>query len=344
VPLVSGARVVLAGPGAVDGEALAGYVAGGVTAAHLTAGAFRVLAEESPESLAGLREVLTGGDEVPVAAVERVRRACPGVRVRHLYGPTEATLCATWWLLEPGDETGSALPIGRPLAGRRVYVLDAFLRPVPAGVTGELHVAGAGVAQGYLGRSVLTAERFVADPFVAGERMYRTGDLAHWTDRGALAFGGRADDQVKIRGYRVEPGEVEVVLAGLPGVAQAVVLARDERLVGYVVGPDVDPARLREQLAETLPEFMVPAAVLVLDELPLTVNGRWTDRPCPNRTSPRRPLAGSRPPRPSGSCARCSPKCLAWNGSGSTTASSSWAGTRSRRCRWPPARAARESP
>ncbi|QUQ69298.1 non-ribosomal peptide synthetase [Kutzneria sp. CA-103260] len=273
VPLLSGARVVLAGTGAVDGAALAGYVAGGVTAAHLTAGAFRVLAEESPESVAGLREVLTGGDAVPLAAVERVRRTCPDVRVRHLYGPTEATLCATWWLLEPGDETGSVLPIGRPLAGRRVYVLDAFLRPVPPGVAGELYVAGAGVAQGYLGRSALTAERFVADPFVPGERMYRTGDLAHWTDQGALAFAGRADDQVKIRGYRVEPGEIEVVLAGLPGVGQAVVLARAGQLIGYVVG-DVDQARLREQLAATLPEYMVPAAVLVLAELPLTVNGK----------------------------------------------------------------------
>ncbi|SMD25144.1 non-ribosomal peptide synthetase [Kibdelosporangium aridum] len=277
VPLVSGARVVLAGSGAVDGEALAGYVADGVTAAHLTAGAFRVLAEESPESVAGLREVLTGGDAVPLAAVERVRRTCPDVRVRHLYGPTEATLCATWWLLEPGDETGSVLPIGRPLAGRRVYVLDAFLRPVPPGVAGELYVAGAGVAQGYLGRSALTAERFVADPFVAHARMYRTGDLAYWTGQGALAFAGRADDQVKIRGYRVEPGEIEVVMAGLPGVGQAVVSARDEQLIGYVVaeaGQDVDLVRLREQLAETLPEYMVPAALLVLDELPLTVNGK----------------------------------------------------------------------
>ena len=277
VPLLSGARVVLAGAGAVDGEALAGHVAGGVTAVHLTAGTFRVLAEEAPESVAGLREVLTGGDAVPPTAVERVRRTCPGVRVRHLYGPTEATLCATWWLLEPGDETGSVLPIGRPLSGRRVYVLDAFLRPMPPGVAGELYVAGAGVAQGYLGRSALTAERFVADPFVPAERMYRTGDLAYWTDDGALAFAGRADDQVKIRGYRVEPGEVEVVLAGLPGVGQAVVSTRDEQLIGYVVaeaGRDVDPVRLRAQLAGTLPEFMVPAAVLVLDELPLTVNGK----------------------------------------------------------------------
>ncbi|WP_328407054.1 amino acid adenylation domain-containing protein [Streptomyces violaceus] len=288
VPLLSGARVVLAGPGAVDGEALAGHVAGGVTAAHLTAGTFRVVAEESPESLVGLREVLTGGDAVPPAAVERVRRGSPGVRVRHLYGPTEATLCATWWMLEPGDTTGTVLPIGRPLPGRRTYVLDAFLRPVPPGVVGELYVAGAGVAQGYLGRAALTAERFVADPFVPGdtavgsasvpgERMYRTGDLAYWTDQGALVFAGRADDQVKIRGYRVEPGEIEVVLAGLPGVGQAVVSVRDEHLIGYVVaetGHDADPERLREQLAATLPEFMVPAVVLVLDQLPLTVNGK----------------------------------------------------------------------
>ncbi|KZB80204.1 non-ribosomal peptide synthetase [Amycolatopsis regifaucium] len=284
VPLLSGARVVLAGPGAVDGEALAGQVAGGVTAAHLTAGAFRVLAEESPESVAGLREVLTGGDAVPLAAVERVRRTCPDVRVRHLYGPTEATLCATWWLLEPGDRTGSVLPIGRPLAGRRVYVLDAFLRPVPPGVAGELYAAGAGVAQGYLDRPALTAERFVADPFVPSGRMYRTGDRAYWTDQGTLAFAGRADDQVKIRGYRVEPGEIEVVLAGLPGVGQAVVLARDEHLVGYVVaeaGRELDPVSLREQLAETLPEFMVPAAVLVLAELPLTVNGKVDRRALP---------------------------------------------------------------
>ncbi|RSN59718.1 non-ribosomal peptide synthetase [Streptomyces sp. WAC 04229] len=286
VPLLSGARVVLAGPGAVDGEALAGHVAGGVTAAHLTAGSFRVVAEESPESLAGLREVLTGGDVVPPAAVERVRRSSPGLRVRHLYGPTEATLCATWWTLEPGDGTGSVLPIGRPLPGRRTYVLDAFLRPVPPGVVGELYVAGAGVAHGYLGRTALTAERFVADPFVPaptpsrgarvpGERMYRTGDLAYWTDQGALVFAGRADDQVKIRGYRVEPGEIEVVLAGLPGVAQAVVSPRDDLLIAYVVaeaGHDADPERLREQLAETLPAFMIPAAVLVLDHLPLTVN------------------------------------------------------------------------
>ncbi|WP_228709223.1 non-ribosomal peptide synthetase, partial [Amycolatopsis keratiniphila] len=165
VPLLTGARLMLAGPGAVDGESLAGYVAAGVTAAHLTAGSFRVLAEEAPESVAGLREVLTGGDAVPLSAVERVRKVCPQVRIRHLYGPTESTLCATWWVLEPGAPSGSVLPIGRPLSGRRAYVLDAFLRPVPPGLPGELYVAGAGVAQGYPNRSGLTAERFVADPF-----------------------------------------------------------------------------------------------------------------------------------------------------------------------------------
>jgi len=285
VPLVSGARVVIAESGPVDGRALAGHVAAGVTAAHLTAGTFRVLAEEFPGSIAGLREVLTGGDRVPLAAVERVRRACPDVRVRHLYGPTEATLCATWWLLEPGDEPGSVLPIGRPLAGRQVYVLDAFLRPVPAGMTGELYLAGAGVARGYLGRPALTAERFVADPFAQGEPMYRTGDLAYWTDQAELVFAGRADEQVKIRGYRVEPGEIEVALASLPGVGQAVVSpSGEDRLIGYVVaeaGRDLDPARLRRQLAETMPEFMVPAAVMVLDELPLTVNGKLDRRALP---------------------------------------------------------------
>nr|ADU56136.1 hypothetical protein CA915-15 [uncultured organism CA915] len=277
VPLLSGARVLIAGPGAVDGEALAAGVAAGVTTAHLTAGTFRVLAEESPESVAGLREVLTGGDAVPPAAVDRVRRACPDVRVRHLYGPTEATLCATWWLLQPGDQAGPVLPIGRPLAGRRVYVLDAFLRPLPPGVTGELYVAGAGVARGYLGRAALTAERFAADPFAPGGRMYRTGDLAYWTDEGALVFAGRADGQVKIRGYRVEPGEVEAVLSDLPGVGQAVVAVRGEHLVGYVVaeaGGQVDPVGLREQLAVTMPEFMLPDVVIVLDDLPLTVNGK----------------------------------------------------------------------
>ncbi|MGY5138216.1 amino acid adenylation domain-containing protein, partial [Streptomyces nigrescens] len=301
VPLVNGARVLVAEPGAVDAQRLREAVERGVTTAHLTAGSFRVVAEESPESFRGLREILTGGDAVPLASVARVRRACPEVRVRQLYGPTESTLCATWHLLQPGDETGDTLPIGRPLAGRRAYVLDAFLQPVAPNVTGELYLAGAGLAHGYAGASGPTSERFVADPFAPGDasvggdratggRMYRTGDLARWTDQGELLFVGRADSQVKIRGYRVEPGEIEAALAEVPRVAQATVVVREDqpgekRLIAYVTtegdprpdwqgDPVLDSDAVREHLAARLPEFMVPAVVVVLDSFPLTLNGK----------------------------------------------------------------------
>ncbi|MFC0111606.1 non-ribosomal peptide synthetase [Kibdelosporangium aridum] len=275
VPLVSGARVMITEPGVVDAARLAAHVADGLTAVNFTAGHFRALVQESPESFAGLRDVAVGGDVVPLDVVERVRQACPQLRVVHTYGPTETTLCATWKPIKPGDQVGPALPIGRPMPGRRLYVLDVFLRPLPPGVAGDLYIAGAGVAHGYLGRSALTAERFVADPFSPGERMYRTGDLAYWTDEGELVFAGRDDNQVKIRGHRVEPGEVEAALAEQPGVDQSVVVARDGRLIGYVVSDgDVDPVRLRDLLARVLPEYMVPADVIVLPALPVTANGK----------------------------------------------------------------------
>ncbi|MFI1683191.1 amino acid adenylation domain-containing protein, partial [Streptomyces sp. NPDC020607] len=292
VPLVAGGRVVVAGSGVVDAGRVRSAVGGGVSAVHVTAGMFRVLAEESPECFTGLREVLTGGDVVPAGAVARVREACPGVAVRHLYGPTEITLCATTHLLSPGTSMGDALPIGRPLPNRHAYVLDAFLRPVPPGTTGELYLAGSGLARGYLGRPGLSAERFVACPFGGdgagdgvggGRRMYRTGDLVRWSAGGELLFVGRVDEQVKVRGFRVELGEVEAVLAGHEGVGQAVVVARqdvpggEKRLVGYVV-PDgeceVEAESLRAYVAGALPEYMVPAAVVMLDALPLTVNGK----------------------------------------------------------------------
>ncbi|MFH8407406.1 amino acid adenylation domain-containing protein [Streptomyces sp. NPDC018019] len=303
VPLVRGARVVVAGPGVVDAQRVREAVAAGVTALHLTAGSFRVTAEEAPESFQGLREVLTGGDVVPAASVARVREACPDLAVRHLYGPTEATLCATWHRLRPDDAVADVLPIGRPLPHRRVYVLDAFLQPVPPGVTGELYLAGAGLARGYLDRPGPTAERFVASPFASGMgvppaegrgRMYRTGDLARWTEDGGLVFAGRADAQVKIRGYRIEPGEIEAALAAAPGVAQAAVVAREDlpgerRLVGYVVpdgrdagaAADADADRIREHVAKVLPDHMVPAAVVVLPELPVTVNGKMDRQALP---------------------------------------------------------------
>nr|WP_246481410.1 amino acid adenylation domain-containing protein [Amycolatopsis umgeniensis] len=274
-PLVSGARVMITEPGVVDAARLAAHVADGLTAVNFTAGHFRALVQESPESFAGLRDVSAGGDVVPLEEVEKVRQACPALRVWHTYGPTETTLCATWKAIEPGDRVGPTLPIGRPLPGRRLYVLDVFLRPLPQGVVGDLYIAGAGVAQGYLGQTALTAERFVADPFAAGTRMYRTGDLAYRNDEGELVFAGRADDQVKIRGHRVEPGEVEAVLAELPGVDQAVVVARDGRLIGYVVSEgEVHPTRLRARIAKVLPDYMVPAEVIALPALPVTANGK----------------------------------------------------------------------
>ncbi|MEU5223406.1 non-ribosomal peptide synthetase [Streptomyces toyocaensis] len=273
VPLVSGARVVIAEPGAVDARRLREAIAAGVTKVHLTAGSFRALAEESSESFAGLQEVLTGGDVVPAHAVEKVRKAVPQARIRHLYGPTETTLCATWHLLQPSEALGPVLPIGRPLPGRRAQVLDASLRPLPPGVVGDLYLSGAGLADGYLDRAALTAERFVADPSVPGGRMYRTGDLVQWTADGELLFVGRADDQVKIRGFRIEPGEIEAALTAQPDVHEAVVVAIDGRLIGYAV-TDVDPVVLRERLGATLPEYMVPAVVITLDGLPLTRNGK----------------------------------------------------------------------
>ncbi|WP_328784372.1 non-ribosomal peptide synthase/polyketide synthase [Streptomyces canus] len=294
VALLSGAGVVVAPAGVVvDGSVLRSWIAEyGLTHVHVTAGLFRVLAERDPGCFAGVREVLTGGDVVPVEAVRRVVEACAGVVVRHLYGPTEVTLCATQHVVSGAGALDGVLPIGRPLDGTRVYVLDESLGPVPVGVAGELYVAGAGLARGYLGRGGLTAERFVADPLggVAGGRMYRTGDRVRWTPEGRLVFVGRSDEQVKIRGFRVEPGEVEAVLAALDQVAQAAVVARedtpgDKRLVAYVVAagdPGGDWAgTVGELAAERLPGYMVPSAVVVLDALPLTGNGKLDRKALP---------------------------------------------------------------
>ncbi|WKV70898.1 non-ribosomal peptide synthetase [Streptomyces sp. PCS3-D2] len=300
VALLSGWQVVVAPEGEPTAAALGALIRGaGITAVHLTAGLFRVVAEEDPGLLAGVREVLTGGDVVSPAAVRAVLAACPDTVVRHLYGPTEATLCATSHLIAGASDADGPVPIGRPLDGTRAYVLDERLRLVPPGTPGELYLAGAGVARGYQRRPAATAERFVADPFGApATRMYRTGDRARWRADGLLEFLGRSDEQVKVRGFRVEPGEVEAALAASPGVRQAVVAVRaaadgEKRLAGYVVGEVSGPA-VRRRLERLLPDYMLPSYVLVLDALPLTPNGKVDYRALPE---PALPASGGRAPR-----------------------------------------------
>ncbi|MFJ9033252.1 amino acid adenylation domain-containing protein [Streptomyces sp. NPDC102274] len=283
-PLLGGGGMVLGPAGGIDAQALRQVVAEhGVTAVFLTTALFNVMAEENPASFRGLREVLTGGEAASPAAMRRVLSHCPGLALGHVYGPTETTTFVTHQpMRDAGDVTGVP-PIGGPLDGTRALVLDAGLGLVPPGVVGELHIAGAGLARGYWGRGALTAERFVACPYgVPGERMYRTGDLVRWNADGALEYCGRGDGQVKVRGFRIEPGEVEAALSRHRSVARAAVVVREDqpggkRLVAYAVpapGHGLDPAELRRFAAGTLPEFMVPAAVVELAALPLTGNGK----------------------------------------------------------------------
>ncbi|WP_280677847.1 non-ribosomal peptide synthetase [Kitasatospora sp. MAA19] len=238
-----------------------------------------------PRVLGAVGHVVLAGEGLAAHTLAQLRRAAPEAVLSNIYGPTEATVYATAWTADDQGPAGDAAPIGRPVANTRVYVLDTRLRPVPAGTLGELYLAGTGLARGYLNRPDLTADRFVACPFGAGERMYRTGDLVSWNADGDLVFAGRVDDQVKVRGFRIELGEVESALASCPGVEQSAVVVRPDaeggrRLVGYTTGA-AEPEAVRAHVAGLLPEYMVPAALVRLDALPLNPNGKLDRRALP---------------------------------------------------------------
>ncbi|MFE9422583.1 amino acid adenylation domain-containing protein [Kitasatospora sp. NPDC006697] len=280
LPLLGGAGVVVAGPEqARDAAALADLRARfGATVLQATPSLWSALLAERPQALRGLR-MLVGGEALPARLAREM--TATGAEVVNLYGPTETTIWSTVQRIGPAD--AGPPPIGRPIEGTAVHVLDGGLRAVAVGVAGELYIAGAGLARGYLGRPGLTAERFLADPFGApGSRMYRTGDLVRWNAAGELEYLGRTDHQVKVRGFRVELGEIEAALTGHPAVARAAAVVRedrpgDQRITAYAVavpGRDVSPAELRRVAVERLPGFMVPSAFVVLAEFPLTPNGK----------------------------------------------------------------------
>ncbi|MEZ0068066.1 amino acid adenylation domain-containing protein [Streptacidiphilus sp. MAP12-20] len=259
-----------------------------VSTVHVSASLLNFLVDEYPHVFAGVRQVMTGGEAASVAHLTKLLELRPDLRLVNGYSPVESMIFTVFHPVTRADCDGRSIPVGRPLHGKRVYVLDDRLDPAPVGVVGELYMAGVGLADGYLGQSGLTASRFVADPFGPG-RLYRTGDLVRWRADGVLEFCGRADDQVKIRGFRVEPGEVETAIGRHDGVRQVAVVVRedtpgDKRLVAYVVpeaGRGLDLAMLRHSLAGTLPDYMVPTAFVALDALPITPNGKLDRKALP---------------------------------------------------------------
>jgi amino acid adenylation domain-containing protein len=286
-PLTIGARLAIHRADRVDVDELATTLATeGVTVLWLTAGLFHQVVASRLDSLGGLRRLIAGGDVISGKAVRTLLARYPGLTFTNGYGPTENTTFTTCWTarsVSPPDP----IPIGRPVSGTRVAILDAALGPAPVGEPGELYAGGGGLARCYIGQPAATADRFVADPHAAspGERMYRTGDLARWRPDGTIEFLGRADRQVKIRGYRVEPGEVEAAIEGSPGMRSALVIGEPDatggtRLVAFATPDDqhADPGelagQLRTRLMGRLPPHLVPARLTIVDRLPLNRNGK----------------------------------------------------------------------
>ncbi|HHW2246306.1 TPA: non-ribosomal peptide synthase/polyketide synthase [Pseudomonas aeruginosa] len=285
-PLMSGARLVVAAPG--DHRDPAKLVAlinrEGVDTLHFVPSMLQAfLQDEDVASCTSLKRIVCSGEALPADAQQQVFAKLPRAGLYNLYGPTEAAIDVTHWACV--EEGKDAVPIGRPIANLACYILDGNLEPVPVGVLGELYLAGRGLARGYHQRPGLTAERFVASPFVAGERMYRTGDLARYRADGVIEYAGRIDHQVKLRGLRIELGEIEARLLEHPWVREAAVLAVDGRqLVGYVV-LESESGDWREalaaHLATSLPEYMVPAQWLALERMPLSPNGKLDRKALP---------------------------------------------------------------
>jgi amino acid adenylation domain-containing protein len=274
-----------------------------ITALFLTTALFNQVAREVPDAFCEVTHLLFGGEAVAPESVRRVLKAGAPRRLLHVYGPTENTTFSSWQLLLEVSSEATTLPIGRAIAHSQLYLLDRQLDPVPVGTPGELYVGGDGLARGYLNRSDSTAERFIPDPFspLPGARLYRTGDMGRYLADGSVEFLGRTDTQVKIRGFRVELGEIETVLARHPSLRETVVTYADQRLTAYVVAAVSDApsgGELRRFLSRSLPEHMIPADFVTLDQLPINLNGKVDRRrlPQPSRTSASEPYATARTP------------------------------------------------
>ncbi len=294
-PLLNGGRIVVISQDVLLEPARFGQTLKrqAVTTLWLTVGLFNQYADRLSEEFGNLRYLIVGGDALDPRVIAKVLRTHPPQHLINGYGPTETTTFAITHEIAAVPENARSIPIGRPIANTRIYILDTHGEPVPVGVGGELYIGGAGVARGYLNRPELTAERFLADPFATGPdaRMYKTGDLAKWLPDGTVEFLGRNDFQVKIRGFRIELGEIEARLAEQAGVREAVVVARennagDKRLVAYYTASEPDQGsvgaeQLRAYLGRKFPEYMVPAAYVRLESLPLTPNGKLDRKALP---------------------------------------------------------------
>ena len=281
--LLNGACLAVMPPGlpSLDdiGRTLREY---GVTTLWLTAGLFHRIVDERPEELLQVRQLLAGGDVLSPSHVDRLLKQPRSPRLINGYGPTEGTTFTCCHTISPADAAGESVPIGRPIANTRVYIVDEQMRPTPIGVPGELLIAGDGLARGYWNRSDLTAEKFVAWDGDPDGRVYRSGDLARYRNDGTIQFLGRIDRQIKVRGFRIEPGEIEAVLSRHPAMKQVVVVLRedtpgDRRLIAYCVSASANaavPSDLRPFAAEQLPDYMVPSAFVMMERLPLTSNGK----------------------------------------------------------------------